>query len=102
MSGAGAEFFYPDGRLKQSHTDYAGGFYGSFATGGAASGSIQDVRLVGKLLLAFPLYSSGNFGGPNLSLDSNTGIISWSFTASATNGASTGAPPNQTIIYGGY
>ncbi|WP_159829096.1 hypothetical protein [Novosphingobium sp. TCA1] len=88
--------------MKFAFTDYTGGFFGSFNTGGASSGTWQDARLVGKLLVTFPSSTLGNYGGPNVTLDSSTGVISWSFGVTATGGANAGSPPDITIYFGGY
>lgn len=99
---AGAEFYYPDGRLKIAYTDYFAAPLSSFSTNGASSGSWQDNRLIGRQLVHFVSTTEGQYGGPNVSLNSANGVISWSFNISTSGGASAGSPPNTTIYYGAY
>lgn len=99
---AGMEFYYPTGATKISYTDYFGMFFSQFTTNGATSGTWQDNRLIGKELLHHVSSTAGNYGGPNVSLNSATGVISWSFNISTTGGANPGAAPNTTVYYGGF
>ncbi|PZQ55257.1 MAG: hypothetical protein DI555_07855 [Novosphingobium pentaromativorans] len=100
---AGMEFYYPDGRVKIAYTDYFAAVRSSFTTtAGATSGTFTDTSLIGKALVHFVSSTTGNYGGPMVTLDSNTGVISWSFNVTTSGGASAGASPATTIYYGGY
>lgn len=97
----GLEVYKPDGTLLLGVTTYVGMFYGSFSTGGLANGSFTNPKMVGRSLLTFlpDTGLNGSYGGPVITLNPSTGVISWAYTGY--NGA---APtiPNETIFYGGY
>lgn len=96
----GMRFYNDDGSVYMDLTTYCGAFLGSFSTNGASSGSLSVPALVGKRLLAFcpqsNLQGQGS-GGPVVTLNSSTGLISWAIT-----GTSSGGSSNFTVFYGGY
>lgn len=97
---AGIRFRNDDGSIYMDFTTYTGAFLGSFTATAPNSGSIQVPALVGKRLLTFcpSLNLNGQgFGGPVVSLNSATGVISWSFPGTAQGGSAT-----FTVYYGYY
>lgn len=99
----GLELSDAAGNVILGATTYVGAFYGSFSTNGQASGSITDTRLIGRVLLPFLTDTgvNGTYGGPLVTLNSATGVISWAYNYSAT-GTTAPTIPNDTIYYGGY
>lgn len=82
-----------------SETSYAGEFYGAFNTNGQSSGTYQDVRLIGQRLIHFNPQNFSNYGGPNVTLNSGNGVISWQYQISS---SSTQVIPSELIYYGAY
>jgi hypothetical protein len=84
-------------------TTYVGSFVGSFSTGGAASGTHTDSRMVGRDLVHFipDTGDSNGYGGPVVTLNATTGAISWAYTY-VDDGFPAPPIPNETIYYGGY
>lgn len=97
---SGIEFYNDDGSIQLSWTTYCGAFFGYFATNGQASGSIQDSRLIGRRLLSFcptTAGSNGNgSGGPECTLNSATGVLSWQYTGNAPGSKI------DTVVFGAY
>lgn len=95
------DLYNDDGSVYINLATYVGAFYSSFSTNGATSGSFYDAKMVGRDLLYFnPGASALNgtgFGGPVVTSDKNTGIVSWAYQGTAQNTAK-----NDTIIYGGF
>ena len=98
---AGYETYNAYGSVEQRTTAYVGMFAGSFATNGAASGSFIDGRLIGRRILYFTPNPDNYYGGPILTLDPNSGTVSWSYQMSVTGGSNQSVP-NHTVFYGGY
>ena len=79
---------------------YTGMFYGSFSTGGLVTGTHTDAQLVGRRLLFF-LPAVTSLGGPDVTLNSATGVITWNYPYVA-SGTAPPTPGNDTVVYGGY
>lgn len=85
-----------------SETSYAGNFLGSFSTGGQASGSITDARMIGLRLVYFSPQNLSFYGGPQVTLNSSTGQISWNYAITVNGNIAAPSIPSETIYYGGY
>ena len=69
-----------------------------------ASGSFTDTRLIGKTLFYFTLSTESTlsfFGGPNVTLNPDTGVVSWSYNNRFV-GTVGGSYMRHRIVYGGY
>ncbi len=100
----GLELYFDDGSLMLGINTYVGMFNGSFTTNGTASGTHTDTALIGRTLLTFLPDTGLNtaYRGPNVSLNSSTGQISWSYAFATNGGAAMPSYPSETIYYGGY
>lgn len=100
---AGLQLFDENGTAVLDITTYVGRFIGSFNTGGQQTGSIIDTKIIGQRFLHICPNSSGIYGGPNVTADTSTGVISWDFAISI-NGQVTIPPEDREllIIYGVY
>jgi hypothetical protein len=97
----GLEIYDSSGNVLITYTTYVGCFLGSFSTG-ASTGSFTNAGLVGRSLLLFNPASSGtNYGGPNITFDSSTGKVTWTYTMTVTN-LTADSYPTETIYYGAY
>ncbi len=100
---AGLQIFDENGNTILDTTTYVGRFVGSFNTNGQTTGSFTDTRIIGQRFLHFCPNSSGIYGGPSVTGNTVTGLITWDFNLN-TNGT-VNVPPSSrelTIIYGVY
>ncbi|MBB5709450.1 hypothetical protein [Sphingomonas xinjiangensis] len=98
---SGVEGYNSAGQVIFSETSYAGNFVGSFNTGGQKTGSFVDASLIGRILIHFLPQSISLYGGPKVTLDPNSGTVTWNYDIQVQG---QGAPPipSETIWYGGY
>jgi len=100
---AGLQIFDASGNLIIDYSTRVGRFIGSFATGGAISGSITDTSIIGRVFLHYtPQSGNGFYGGPDVTANTSTGAISWNYASTGTIGAPTPADRQHTVYYGAY
>jgi hypothetical protein len=102
---AGLQIFDASGNLIIDYSTRVGRFIGSFATGGAISGSITDTSIIGRVFLHYtPGSGIGVYGGPEVTANTSSGVISWNYTQTTAGGAAggTSADRQHTVYYGAY
>lgn len=103
---AGLQIFDASGNLIIDYSTRVGRFIGSFATGGAVSGSITDTSIISRVFLHYtPESGSGIYGGPEVTANTTTGVISWDYIyATIGSGMPTPGPADRihTVYYGAY
>lgn len=97
----GFQFLDASGNLRLDLTGFVGTFVNYFDTTGTASGTHQDDLLIGRKLVYWLASAISDYGGPQLSLDSGTGTISWQYVMNVNN-MTAPPPPVDRIYYGGY
>src|SRR5690606_17028400 len=103
--GVGVEVWDDQGQKILGLNDRLGSFFGSLQTQGNFSGTHVDARLIGRdpVFAAITNSPGDRYGGVRISLNKNTGQISWEFVSTSAGGASW--TPNEfdrdyTIFYG--
>lgn len=96
---------FKDGNLIIDLSTRVGRFYASFDTAGQLSGSLTDATIIGKSFLYFAVASgSGVYGGPDVSANTSTGLISWTYNMTVTGSFPGGTPADRQhkIFYGAF
>lgn len=98
---AGLEIYDTSGAIALDMTSFVGTFIGYFNTGGGQSGSHTDELLINRALVYHVSGPIDFYGGPTISFNGATGVISWAFVMNVTN-MSAPSPPDLRVYYGGY
>lgn len=101
---SGLQLFNPDtGLVRLDLTTHVGRFLGTFYTPGPETGTHTDTRIIGN---RFFYIGFGTPNEPEVTANTSTGVITWSYTVVKT-GAGGAVPPGPnermyTVYYGVY
>lgn len=95
----------PSGETVLDWTTRTGQFLGWVDTNGQQTGSVSDPRFIGRELCAFarPTIADSPYGGPVVTLNKATGVMSWEFPLTYSGALSPNADHRSyRITYGVY